>query len=152
MNHRAGLDRSQTLLFPERLEDYVAAENPVRFPDTFVAVSTFAVLSPEHRSILRRFFRVKALALSAATRPKAVLKPRALQTLRDGRSPRTARSVWSAGGFTAAVLRHEAETPRSFASFPRWKIAPNNPLALFIRWQTSILDFACGLAALWSWR
>ena len=37
MNHRAGLDRSQTLLFPERLEDYIAAENPVRFLDAFVA-------------------------------------------------------------------------------------------------------------------
>ena len=35
MNHRTGLDRSQTLLFPERLEDYVAAENPVRFLDAF---------------------------------------------------------------------------------------------------------------------
>lgn len=37
MNHRTGLDRSQTLLFPERLEDYLAAENPVRFLDAFVA-------------------------------------------------------------------------------------------------------------------
>ena len=37
MNHRTGLDRSQTLLFPERLEDYVAADNPVRFLDAFVA-------------------------------------------------------------------------------------------------------------------
>jgi len=37
MNHRAGLDRSQTLLFPERLEDYIAAENPVRFLDAFIA-------------------------------------------------------------------------------------------------------------------
>jgi transposase len=36
MNHRTGLDRSQTLLFPERLEDYVGAENPVRFLDAFV--------------------------------------------------------------------------------------------------------------------
>ena len=36
MNHRIGLDRSQTLLFPERLEDYIAAENPVRFLDAFV--------------------------------------------------------------------------------------------------------------------
>ena len=36
MNHRIGLDRGQTLLFPERLEDYVAAENPVRFLDAFV--------------------------------------------------------------------------------------------------------------------
>jgi hypothetical protein len=38
MNHRTGLDRSQTLLFPERLEDYVAAENPVRFLDAFVGM------------------------------------------------------------------------------------------------------------------
>ena len=37
MNHRTGLDRTQTLLFPERLEDYIAAENPVRFLDAFVA-------------------------------------------------------------------------------------------------------------------
>ena len=37
MNHRPGLDRSQTLLFPERLEDYIPAENPVRFLDAFVA-------------------------------------------------------------------------------------------------------------------
>ena len=36
MKHRAGLDRTQTLLFPERLEDYIAAENPVRFLDAFV--------------------------------------------------------------------------------------------------------------------
>ena len=38
MNHRTGLDRSQTLLFPERLEDYVGAENPARFPDAFVGM------------------------------------------------------------------------------------------------------------------
>jgi transposase len=37
MNHRTGLDRSQTLLFPERLEDYIAPENPVRFLDAFVS-------------------------------------------------------------------------------------------------------------------
>ena len=35
MKHRAGLDRSQTLLFPERLEDYIGPENPVRFLDAF---------------------------------------------------------------------------------------------------------------------
>jgi len=37
MNHQRGLDRSQTLMFPERLEDYIGAENPVRFLDAFVA-------------------------------------------------------------------------------------------------------------------
>ncbi len=35
MNHQRGLDRSQTLLFPERLEDYIRPENPVRFLDAF---------------------------------------------------------------------------------------------------------------------
>jgi transposase len=44
MNHRTGLDRSQTLLFPERLEDYIAAENPVRFLDAFVASLDLAAL------------------------------------------------------------------------------------------------------------
>src|SRR5262245_36746037 len=37
MNHRRGLDRHQTLLLPETLEDYVSPENPVRFLDAFVA-------------------------------------------------------------------------------------------------------------------
>ena len=30
------MDRSQTLLFPEALDDYVAADNPGRFLDAFV--------------------------------------------------------------------------------------------------------------------
>src|SRR2546426_4156929 len=37
MNHQRGLERNQTLLFPERLEDYIAPDNPVRFLDAFVA-------------------------------------------------------------------------------------------------------------------
>jgi transposase len=45
MNHRLGLDRSQTLLFPERLEDYIAAENPVRFLDVFVGSLDLHALS-----------------------------------------------------------------------------------------------------------
>ena len=36
MKHRAGLDRSHAAL-PQRLEDYIAPENPVRFLDAFVA-------------------------------------------------------------------------------------------------------------------
>ncbi|MGA9779460.1 MAG: transposase, partial [Verrucomicrobiia bacterium] len=44
MNHQTGLDRSQTLLLPERLEDYVGAENPVRFLDAFVAQLDLAAL------------------------------------------------------------------------------------------------------------
>lgn len=36
MAHITGTDRSQQLLLPERVEDYVGAENPVRFVDAFV--------------------------------------------------------------------------------------------------------------------
>ena len=37
MNHRRGIDRHQTLLLPERIEDYIDPDNPVRFLDAFVA-------------------------------------------------------------------------------------------------------------------
>ena len=43
-NHRVGLDRSQTRLFPERLEDYLAADNPVRFLAAFVGSLDLAAL------------------------------------------------------------------------------------------------------------
>src|SRR6478736_6273385 len=44
MKHVIGLERSQTLLFPERLEDYVTPENPVRFLDAFIAKQDLAAL------------------------------------------------------------------------------------------------------------
>ena len=44
MKHIPGLARSQTLLFPERLEDYVAPDNPVRFLDAFIARQDLAAL------------------------------------------------------------------------------------------------------------
>src|ERR1700688_5326410 len=36
MPHITGHDRCQTLLLPESLDDYVGAENPVRFIEAFV--------------------------------------------------------------------------------------------------------------------
>jgi transposase len=36
MRHIAGHDRSQTLLLPESLDEYVGPENPVRFIEAFV--------------------------------------------------------------------------------------------------------------------
>src|SRR6478609_4064751 len=44
MKHVIGLERSQTLLFPERLEDYVTPENPVRFLEAFIAKQDLAAL------------------------------------------------------------------------------------------------------------
>jgi transposase len=36
MTHISGFDRSQLLLLPEAIDDYVGADNPVRFIDAFV--------------------------------------------------------------------------------------------------------------------
>jgi hypothetical protein len=36
MTHIAGHDRSQLLLLPEAVDDYVGADNQVRFVDAFV--------------------------------------------------------------------------------------------------------------------
>jgi transposase len=36
MTHISGHDRSQILLLPEAIDDYVEADNPVRFIDAFV--------------------------------------------------------------------------------------------------------------------
>jgi transposase len=52
MPHITGHDRSQTLLLPEAVDDYVGAENPVRFIDAFVdgldlAAAGFARVAPD---------------------------------------------------------------------------------------------------------
>src|ERR1700693_4336320 len=52
MTHITGHDRHQTLLLPEAVDDYVGAENPVRFIDAFVdgldlAAAGFARVVPE---------------------------------------------------------------------------------------------------------
>jgi transposase len=52
MTHISGQDRSQTLLLPERVDDYVGADNPVRFIDAFVdgldlAAAGFAGVQPK---------------------------------------------------------------------------------------------------------
>ena len=52
MTHITGHDRSQTLLLPESLDDYVGPENPVRFIDAFVdgldlAAAGFARVEPK---------------------------------------------------------------------------------------------------------
>ncbi len=36
MTHISGFERSQLLLLPEAVDDYVSGENPVRFIDAFV--------------------------------------------------------------------------------------------------------------------
>src|SRR5712672_132193 len=52
MTHITGHDRRQTLLLPEAVDDYVGADNPVRFIDAFVngldlAAAGFARVVPE---------------------------------------------------------------------------------------------------------
>ena len=42
MGYVEGSDRDQQVLFPEVLDEYITAENPVRFLYAFVASLTFA--------------------------------------------------------------------------------------------------------------
>jgi transposase len=48
MGHLTGTERSQSLLLPERVEDYVGESNPVRFIDAFVDGLDLAALGFEH--------------------------------------------------------------------------------------------------------
>ena len=55
MAHISGIDRSQTLLFPEAIDDYVGPDNPVRFIDAFVygldlTAAGFARVAPDKRA------------------------------------------------------------------------------------------------------
>lgn len=50
MAHIAGTDRSQAVLFPEVLDDYVSSDNPVRFLDAFVGKLDLATLG-FHRAV-----------------------------------------------------------------------------------------------------
>ena len=64
MTHITGHDRRQTLLLPEAVDDYVGADNPVRFIDAFVdgldlAAAGFAVLR-----LRRQVARAMRLAIS----------------------------------------------------------------------------------------
>lgn len=48
MGHIQGLARNQMTLFPEALDDYISAENPVRFLDAFVDTLDVELLGFEH--------------------------------------------------------------------------------------------------------
>jgi transposase len=39
-----GVDRTQSIVFPERLEDYISEDNPVRIIDAFVDTLDLAAL------------------------------------------------------------------------------------------------------------
>jgi hypothetical protein len=105
----------------------------------------------QHRRVLRRCFRsadslvrapwVAPLAWSAAPHPKAVLKPRAVQTLRDCRGVlelRAAFGVRACSPPLSSATKRDAQ--RASHVCTDGNSTSINPLALFIRWQTSILD------------
>ena len=59
MHHIAGYDRSQTLLLPESLDEYVGPENPVRFIEAFVdgldlTAAGFARVTPKVTALAMR--------------------------------------------------------------------------------------------------
>ena len=68
MTHISGFERSQHLLLLEAIDDYVGADNPVRFIDAFVdgldlAEAGFAQVEPNGASWLRAGRSIEALYL-----------------------------------------------------------------------------------------
>jgi hypothetical protein len=63
MTHISGFERSQLLLLPESIDDYVGVDNPVRFIDAFVDELDLAAAG---------FVRAEAKATGRPTRIKAV--------------------------------------------------------------------------------
>ncbi|MCI0565054.1 MAG: IS1182 family transposase [Nitrososphaera sp.] len=51
MNHVSGIAREQITLFPEAIEDYISAENPVRFLDVFVDQLDTAAAGFQHATV-----------------------------------------------------------------------------------------------------
>lgn len=51
MNYIQGLDRKQTLLFPQTLDEYVTQENPVRFIDAYVEQLDMLALAFTHAQL-----------------------------------------------------------------------------------------------------
>jgi transposase len=62
-----GVDRSQTTLFPERLEDWVGEDNPVRVIDAFVDELDLGVLGFDR--VVPRWTGRPDLAVSGAFQP-----------------------------------------------------------------------------------
>jgi hypothetical protein len=48
MGHIPGANRHEEIQFPQRLDDYLAADNPVRFIDAFVDELDLAALGFRH--------------------------------------------------------------------------------------------------------
>ena len=63
MAHIPGHDRSQLLLLPEAVDDYVAADNPVRFIEAFVDGLDLAALGLSARFRRRQVARAMRLPI-----------------------------------------------------------------------------------------
>ena len=69
MAHIPGHDRSQLLLLPEAIDDYVAADNPVRFVRRELWTSPIFAGSPDYRDAPKLSADVLNRLLLIACRP-----------------------------------------------------------------------------------
>jgi len=63
MTHIAGFDRSQLLLLPEAIDDYVGLDNSVRFIDAFGFLSAYILVSLAAPAYLRKLKQLDKSAL-----------------------------------------------------------------------------------------
>jgi transposase len=107
----AGHDRSQTLLLPESLEDYVGSENPVRFIDAFVDGLDLAAAG---------FLRVTSKAIGRpGYDPKDLLKLYIYGYLNRARSSRRLEAESHRNLEVIWLLRHLKPDFKTIADFRR---------------------------------
>src|ERR1700722_20406546 len=93
MTHIAGFERDQLLLLPEAVDDYVDADNPVRFIDAFVDGLDLAAAGFSRATAKGR--NVEVIWLLRSLRPD-------FKTIADFR--RDNRAAFRAAGRTAEAL------------------------------------------------
>src|SRR5215471_19275201 len=104
MTYITGYDRSQLLLLPEAVDDYVGADNPVRFIDAFVdgldlAVAGFGRAKGDGSPGIFAGGSAEALHLRLS-------EPRAIKPPAGGRDPPQYRSDLAAAAPEAGLQDH----------------------------------------------
>jgi hypothetical protein len=78
VTHIFGFERSLLLLLPEAVDDYVGADNPVRFVDAFVScflTTQLSLLSPPQHHLGGRLEKYAAIAsISASVRLRVMVR------------------------------------------------------------------------------
>jgi transposase len=131
-----GANRHEAILFPERLDDYIAAENPVRFIDAFVDNLTLTTLG---------FQRAQPAATGRpAYHPAALLKLYIDGYLYRLRSSRRLEQETHRNGELLWLFKKLRPDHKTIADFRKNNLAPLRQVCREFTWWCKQLDLFAG--------